>query len=123
MQLNTHSREDSLARAFPVAGAYNENELLDLIAHVEAAAGGKLATIVCTKKAARNLDLTPFGDAAKEDLYNLGYAGKFYGTPVVITPQRHKIGSTEFVLKDDVESPFLHLWGVKFLKRTGVLKN
>ena len=67
---------------FPAAGAYDEDELLDLIAHVEAAAGGKAATIIGTKKAIRNLDVTPMGDKAKEDLYNMGYAGKFYGTPV-----------------------------------------
>lgn len=87
---------------FPAAGAYDEEELLDLIAHVEAAAGGKSATIIGTKKAIRNLDIAPLGDKAKEDLYNMGYAGKFYGTPVVVTPQRHKVGSTEFVLPDDV---------------------
>lgn len=87
---------------FPAAGAYDEEELLDLIAHVEAAAGGKTATIIGTKKAIRNLDITPLGDKAKDDLYNMGYAGKFYGTPVVVTPQRHKVGSAEFVLADDV---------------------
>lgn len=87
---------------FPAAGAYDEEALLDLIAHVEAAAGGKTATIVGTKKAIRNLDITPLGDKAKEDLYNMGYAGKFFGTPVVVAPQRHKVGSTEFVMPDDV---------------------
>ncbi len=87
---------------FPTAGAYDEEELLDLIAHVEAAAGGKPATIIGTKKAIRKLDITPFGDEAKSDLYNFGFAGKFYGTPVVATPQRHKMGSTEFTLSDDV---------------------
>lgn len=87
---------------FPAAGAYDEDELLELISHVEAAANGKPATIIGTKKAIRNLDITPFGDKAKEDLYNLGYAGKFYGTPVVVTPQRHKVGSTDFTLRDDV---------------------
>ena len=87
---------------FPSAGSYDEEALLDLIAHVEAAAGGKTATIIGTKKAIRNLDITPFGNKAKEDLYNMGYAGKFYGSPVVVTPQRHKAGSTEFVLADDV---------------------
>ena len=40
---------------FPTAGAYDEDELLDLISHVEAAAGGKQATIIGTKKALRNL--------------------------------------------------------------------
>ena len=87
---------------FPVAGAYNEDELLDLISHVEAAAGGKKATIVGTKKAVRKLAASIQSDSAKEDLYNMGYYGKFYGTPVVVTPQRHKIGTDEFVMEDDV---------------------
>lgn len=87
---------------FPTAGSYNEDELLDLISHVEAAAGGKTATIVGTKKAIRNLKASIESNGAKDDLYNLGYYGKFYGTPVVVTPQRHKVGSTEFVMDDDV---------------------
>ena len=87
---------------FPTAGSYDEDDLLDLISHVEAAAGGKKATIVGTKKAVRNLAASIQSDSAKEDLYNLGYYGKFYGTPVVVTPQRHQIGSTSFVLDDDV---------------------
>lgn len=87
---------------FPTAGTYDEEELLDLIAHVEAAAGGKPATIVGTKKACRKLVASIQADSAKEELHNLGYYGKFYGTPVVVTPQRHKVGSTEFVFDDDV---------------------
>ena len=87
---------------FPAAGAYDEEELLDLISHVEAAAGGKTATIVGTKKAIRNLKASVESDGAKDDLYNMGYYGKFYGTPVVVVPQRHKVGSTEFVMDDDV---------------------
>lgn len=87
---------------FPTAGSYDEDELLELIAHVEAAAGGKPATIIGTKKAVRNLAPSIQGTDSKSDLYNLGYYGKFYGTPVVVTPQRHKIGSTDFVLDDDV---------------------
>lgn len=87
---------------FPTAGAYDEDELLDLISHVEAAAGGKPATIIGTKKALRNLAPSIQSDGSKNDLYNMGYYGKFYGTPVVAAPQRHKIGSTEFVMDDDV---------------------
>ena len=86
---------------FPAAGAYDEEELLELIAHVEAAAGGKPATIVGTKKAIRNLKPAMDSDGYKNDMYNFGFAGKFYGTPVVVTPQRHKIGSTDFVMPDD----------------------
>lgn len=87
---------------FPAAGAYDEDELMELIAHVEAAAGGQPATIVGTKKAIRNLKPAMESDGYKDDLYNMGYAGKFYGTPVVVTPQRHKVGSTEFVMDDNM---------------------
>lgn len=86
---------------FPVAGAYDEEELLELISHVEAAAGGKKATIVGTKKALRNLKYTVASETAKEDIYNLGYVGKFFSNPVVEAPQRHKLGSTEFVMDDN----------------------
>lgn len=86
---------------FPTAGSYDEDGLLELIAHVEAAAGGKQATIVGTKKALRNLKESIISDGAKDELHNMGYVGKFYGTPVVATPQRHKVGSTEFVLDDN----------------------
>lgn len=87
---------------FPAAGTYDEDALLDVIAHVEAAAGGKTATIFGSKKAVRNLAPSVQGAESKSDLYNLGYYGRFYGSPVVVTPQRHKIGSTEFTLPDDV---------------------
>lgn len=89
------------ATYFPAAGAYDEEELLDLIAHVEAAAGGKPATIVGTKKALRSLKPSIDSDGYKDDMYAMGYVGKFYGTPVVCTPQRHKVGSTEFVMDDN----------------------
>lgn len=87
---------------FPTAGAYDEDELLELISHVEAAAGGKPATIIGTKKAVRNLKESIQSNGAKDELHNMGYYGKFFGTPVVVTPQRHKVGSTEFTLDDDM---------------------
>lgn len=90
------------ATYFPVAGTYNEDSLLDVIAHVEAAAGGKTATIVGTKKACRMLAASIQSDTAKDELHNLGYYGKFYGTPVVVTPQRHKVGTTDFVFDDNI---------------------
>lgn len=87
---------------FPTAGAYDEDELLELIAHVEAVANGKSATILGTKKAVRNLAPAIQGTDSKSDIYNMGYYGKFYGANVIVTPQRHKVGSTDFVLDDDV---------------------
>lgn len=87
---------------FPTAGTYDEDALLDVIAHVEAAAGGKTATIIGTKKALRNLKESILSDAAKDELHNFGFVGRFYGSPVVATPQRHKVGSTDFVLDDNM---------------------
>lgn len=88
---------------FPVAGAYNAESLLDMVAHVEAAAGGKPATIIGTKKGLRKIapDVTTLSASAKEDLYKNGFYGTFYGTPVVAVPNRHKVGSTEFVMDDN----------------------
>lgn len=85
---------------FPAAGAYDEATLLTLIEHVEAAAGGKKATIIGTKAALRPLAPAVQGEASKSDLYNMGYYGKFYGSDVVCVPQRHKLGSTAFVYND-----------------------
>lgn len=87
---------------FPAAGSYDEDALLDLISHVEAAAGGKQATIIGTKKALRMLKESIVSDGAKDELHNMGYYGKFYGTPVVAVPQRHKVGTTDFVMDDNI---------------------
>lgn len=83
-------------------GDYDEDDLLDLIAHVEAAASGRTATIIGTKKALRNLAPSIQGPDSKSDLYNMGYYGKFYGTPVMAIPQRHVINGTDFVMSDDI---------------------
>ena len=84
------------ATYFPAAA----NDMLELVSHVEAAAGGKQATIIGTKVALRNLAPSIQGNDSKSDLYNLGYYGKFYSTPVVAVPQRHKLGTTNFVFDD-----------------------
>lgn len=90
------------ASYFVAAGVYDEDTLLALIEHVEAAAGGKPATIIATKAGARSLTSAIISDSAKEDLYHTGVYGYFYGTPIVVTPQRHKTGSANFVFDDKV---------------------
>lgn len=87
---------------YPTAGTYDEDVLLELIEHVEAAADGKPATIVGTKKAIRQLKESVQSDSAKEELHKLGVYGTFYGTPVVVLPQRHKTGTKTFVFDDNV---------------------
>jgi len=87
---------------YPTAGTYDEDVLLELIEHVEAAADGKPATIIGTKKAIRQLKESIQSDSAKEELHKLGVYGTFFGTPVVVLPQRHKTGTKTFVFEDNV---------------------
>lgn len=86
---------------FPAAGSYNEGTLLNMIEHVEAAAGGKPATIIGTKAALRNLQESIMSDGAKDELHKMGYFGTFFGTPCVAIPQRHKIGFNGTVTQND----------------------
>lgn len=93
------------AAFFPVAGNYSEDTLLTTIEHVEAAAG-KAATLYGTKKALRAISGSIVGgldaDSKKEDLYTMGYCGKYFGSNVVALPQRHQVNSTNFQLSDKV---------------------
>lgn len=52
-------------------GSYDEDKLLDLIEHVEAATGAN-ATIIGTRKALRKVTTAVVADSAKEDMYNMG---------------------------------------------------
>ena len=40
-------------------------------------------------------------DKAKDDLYEVGYYGKFNGTPIVVMKQTHAYGTDNFLLDDD----------------------
>lgn len=88
---------------FPAAGDYSEDAMLDLVSHVEAAAGGRPATILGTAKGLRNLvpGAGALSNEAKNDLYTTGFYGFFYGTKMVRLPQRHKINSTAFLFDDN----------------------
>lgn len=98
---DTATKDDFGGEAyFPAAGAYDEDTLLETIAHVEASAGGKTATIIGTKPMLRNLIPEIIPVEAKSDLYSLGYVGRFYGNPVVALPQRHAVGTTDFIFDD-----------------------
>ena len=87
---------------FPAAGAYSESAMLTLVEHVEAAAGGKPATIIGTKAALRNLQESIQSEMAKSELHTLGYYGTWLGTPCFAIPQRHQVGSTNFLMNDKV---------------------
>lgn len=83
------------------AGAYDESTLLDMIAAVEASAGGDAtATLIGTKKALRKLTPSIQSVSSREDFYNFGFTGKFFGSPVVALPQRYKAGTTTNAFSD-----------------------
>ena len=84
----------------PTAGSYSENNLVTLIDHVEAATG-KTARIVGTRNALRKLNTAVVADAAKDDMYNSGFYGKFNGTDMIRVRNRHKVGTTTFIMPDD----------------------
>lgn len=76
-----------------------EEELLTLIAHVEAATG-KTARILGTKAALRKIKTAVVSHEAESDLYNVGFYGKFNGTEMIGLKQAHKSGTSTFILDD-----------------------
>lgn len=91
-----------LSSTYVKSGSYNSADLLEIIEHVEAATG-KTATIFATRAGARKLTDAVIGaaDSSKEDIYALGFYGKFYGTPIVTMKQAHKYGTDEFAINDN----------------------
>jgi len=95
----------SLPATFAKSGTYAESTLLELVEHVEAATD-QTATIVGTKTALRKISTAvptaSLADAGKEDLYNIGYYGKFYSTPMIAMKNVHIQGTYNFMLQDEV---------------------
>lgn len=84
---------------YVVSGTFDEDSLLDLVEHVEAATG-KTARIIGTKSALRKVNTAIVSDEAKSDLYNVGYYGKFNGTDMICLNQAHKADGKTFVLNN-----------------------
>lgn len=80
-------------------GSGDEDALIELIQHVEAATG-KEARIYGTKAALRKVSTAVVSDEAKKDLYEMGYYGKFNGTEMICMRQVHKVGTSVFALDD-----------------------
>lgn len=82
-----------------ISGTFDEDKLLELIGHIEAATG-KVARIYGTKSALRKVKTAEVSDEAKSDLYNIGFYGKFNGTEMISLRQAHKEGTNTFILDD-----------------------
>ena len=88
-----------LSETYVINGSFDEAKLLALIEHVEASTG-KAATIMGTRAALRKVTTAVLSHEAESDLYNIGFYGKFNGTPMVRVKQIHKPGTEEFLLDD-----------------------
>ena len=90
----------SLPTGFTSSGSFDEDTLLDLIEHIEAATG-KSAIITGTRKALRKVTTAIISDSAKEEMYKMGYYGSFNGTPMVRIKQVHTVGTYTFKLSEN----------------------
>ncbi|WP_143322780.1 hypothetical protein [Clostridium sp. HBUAS56010] len=90
-----------LVAPYQVSGTFSEDKLATLIDHVEAATG-LTAYVLGSKQAVRKIAGIKGADAnsAKEDLYNVGYYGKFGVNPIIAMQNGHKPGTTNFILND-----------------------
>lgn len=96
---NITASTDGLSAEYVISGAFDEDELLAVINHVEAASGQK-AKICGVKSALKKIATADPANEAKSDLYNFGFYGKFYGTPMISMRQSHKPGTDTFALSE-----------------------
>lgn len=85
---------------YALGGSYTEDGLSDFIATIQAENNSDDVMIVTTKKVARKIDATDGSEAHKQDIYNNGYGTLWNGTKVLALPQRFKVGTKQFALKD-----------------------
>ena len=89
-----------LSAPYSDSGSYSEDDLITMIGHVEAANDAN-AIVLGTKAGLRKLGTSVVADSAKEDIYNIGYFGKFNGTPTMALRQYHATGTDTFLLSDN----------------------
>lgn len=82
------------------AGTMDEEKLLEVVGHVEAATGAQ-ARIYGTKAALRKIKTAVVSDEAMSDMYNMGYYGRFNGVELISLRQSHVPGTDEFALDNN----------------------
>lgn len=97
------SAVSQLPAEFKAQGSYDEGELLDLVAHVEAVSGS--AIVVGTKKALAKVtagaNFTTYTEGMKADLHNNGQVRQYNGMTLVELPAVHKANSFDFAYEND----------------------
>lgn len=93
----------NLPAPFSATGVYDEEELMDIVAHVEAASGSN-AVILGTRKGLMKiwggLDKALFTEAMKTQLNNTGRVDNVNGLTLAQLPSVHKTNSFEFAYDD-----------------------
>jgi len=90
----------SLPFGFSVSGSFDEDSLLTLCEHIEAATG-QTPVISGTRAALRKVNTAVVANSAKEDVYAMGYYGQFNGIPMVRIKQVHTVGTYTFKLSEN----------------------
>lgn len=90
----------NIGAVYAYSGSFVEDSVLDVCEHVSAANGGMGVVLYCTLKAARKLTTGVVSNEQRTSYWDRGYALKWNGIDVIITPQRHIIGGTTFLLDD-----------------------
>lgn len=88
-----------LDSAYVYTGTFDEEKLVEIIDHVEAATGKK-ASVLGVRAALRKITTAVESKEARSDMYNLGFYGKFNGTDLLALKQAHKPGTSNFILND-----------------------
>lgn len=83
------------------SGSYNEETVLAIVDHVEAATGLR-AMIVGTRPALRKCTSAVVADEAKTAYYNSGFYGKLAGVDMVAVRNIHAPGTDTFMFADNV---------------------
>lgn len=93
----------NLPAAFKATGVYAEDELLEVVSHVEAASGSN-AVIIGTRKGLAKvwggLDKQLFTEQMKNELHKTGRVADVNGLTLVQLPQVHKANTFEFAYND-----------------------
>lgn len=88
-----------LTNTYIKSGTYDEETLMELIEHVEAA--NNASAVIVGSKLALSKCKGVLSDEAKSKMFSEGYYGNFNGTPMITLKQSHKAGTSDFVLPKD----------------------
>ncbi|MBO1087252.1 hypothetical protein [Enterococcus mundtii] len=93
---------DTLRAVRKVEGTYDEDKLMEVAQHIQAASGGKgvevYGTLAALRKVSRGADKS---GAMKDRINQVGYLDTVAGLDLIALPQAYKAGKEEFAIDDN----------------------